>query len=120
MFRKALLWNTLSILFFFYTFLKDSSFTSLANAQPRKKHLYSLGCVEIIIYFCKRKQHNYELMVNYLICEAIGDIACPMAYSYYKKMPSTLVYQAMKKLPDWMVEVNEMFDEVMESKRISL
>ena len=31
-------------------------------------------------------------MVNYLISEAIGDIACPMAYAYYKKMPSTLVY----------------------------
>lgn len=45
-------------------------------------------------------------MQNYLISEAIGDIAgCA-----YKKMPDVLIYQAMKKLPDWMVDVSEGFD----------
>lgn len=88
-------------------------------------------------------------MQNYLISEAIGDIAgspptiirfmepkdyvdCiklaislggdadtlaaiagPMAYAYYKKMPDALVYQAMKKLPEWMADVSERFDEVV-------
>jgi hypothetical protein len=52
-------------------------------------------------------------MKNYLISEAIGDIAGPMAYAYYTKMPDALVYQALKKLPDWMVEVSERFDEVV-------
>ncbi|WP_155808479.1 hypothetical protein [Xylanibacter brevis] len=56
-------------------------------------------------------------MKNYLISEAIGDIAGPMAYAYYKKMPDALVYQAMKKLPDWMVEVSERFDEVMNKNK---
>ena len=93
-------------------------------------------------------------MENYLISEAIGDIAgsayegrmhrikdyvdCiklaislggdadtlaaiagPMAYAYYKKMPDALVYQAMKKLPDWMLEVSERFDEVVNHKKES-
>ena len=30
-------------------------------------------------------------MKNYLISEAIGDIAGPMAYAYYKSMPDALV-----------------------------
>ena len=56
-------------------------------------------------------------MKNYLISEAIGDIAGPMAYAYYKKMPDALVYQALKKLPDWMVEVSERFDEIVNSSK---
>ena len=40
-----------------------------------------------------------------------------MAYAYYKKMSDALVYQAMKKLPEWMVEVSERFDEVVNRKK---
>ena len=40
-------------------------------------------------------------------------IAVPMAYTYYKKMPDALVYQAMKMLPDWMVDVSERFDKIV-------
>lgn len=58
-------------------------------------------------------------MKNYLISEAIGDIADPIAYAYYKKMPDALIYQAMKKLPDWMVDVSERFDEVVNNKKES-
>ena len=42
--------------------------------------------------------------------------ASPMAYAYYKKMPDALVYQAMKKLPDWMVDVSERFDTYVRVK----
>jgi hypothetical protein len=28
-------------------------------------------------------------------------------------MPDTLVYQALKKLPEWMVDVSEHFDDVV-------
>jgi hypothetical protein len=34
-----------------------------------------------------------------------------MAYAYCKQMPDALVYQAIKKLPAWMVDVSERFDE---------
>jgi hypothetical protein len=43
--------------------------------------------------------------------DTLAAIAGPMAYAYFRKMPDALVYQAMKKLPEWMVQVNERFDE---------
>ena len=43
--------------------------------------------------------------------DTLAAIAGPMAYAYYKKMPDALVYQAMKMLPDWMVDVSERFDK---------
>lgn len=45
--------------------------------------------------------------------DTLAAIAGPMAYAYYKKMPDALVYQAQKKLPEWMVDVSERFDELM-------
>ena len=44
--------------------------------------------------------------------DTLAAIAGPMAYAYFRKMPDALVYQAMKKLPEWMVQVNERFDEL--------
>lgn len=49
--------------------------------------------------------------------DTLAAIAGPMAYAYYKQMPDALVYQAMKKLPDWMVEVSERFDEIVNTKK---
>ena len=45
--------------------------------------------------------------------DTLAAIAGPMAYAYYKKMPSALVAQAMKKLPDWMIDVSYRFDDVV-------
>lgn len=45
--------------------------------------------------------------------DTLAAIAGPMAYAFYKKMPDALVYQAMKKLPDWMVDVSERFDNIV-------
>ena len=42
--------------------------------------------------------------------DTLAAIAGPMAYAYYKKMPDALIFQAMKMLPDWMVDVSERFD----------
>ena len=39
-----------------------------------------------------------------------------MAYASYKKMPDSLIYQAMKMLPDWMVDVSERFDDIVNSR----
>ena len=75
-------------------------------------------------------------MNNYLISEAIGDIAgsayegkshrrrcrysrchCrPHDLCLLQKMPDALVCQAMKMLPDWMVDVSERFDEIVNSR----
>lgn len=43
--------------------------------------------------------------------DTLAAIAGPMAYAYYREMPDPLVFQAMKKLPDWMLKTNEEFDK---------
>lgn len=43
--------------------------------------------------------------------DTLAAIAGPMAYAFFREMPDSLVYAALKKLPDWMVEVNERFDK---------
>ena len=48
--------------------------------------------------------------------DTLAAIAGPMAYAYYKKMPDSLVYQAMKKLPEWMIDVSERFDGIVKTK----
>ena len=48
--------------------------------------------------------------------DTLAAIAGPMAYAYYKKMPDALVYQALKKLPEWMVDVSERFDKIVNNE----
>lgn len=62
-------------------------------------------------------------MNNLLLSAAIGNIALggdadtlaaiagPMAYAFYKSMPEALVENAKKKLPQWMLDVNEELDK---------
>ena len=40
-------------------------------------------------------------------------IAGPMAYALYGEMPETLVAEALKKLPGWMLQVNDRFDKAV-------
>ena len=48
--------------------------------------------------------------------DTLAAIAGPMAYAYYRRMPSALVAQAMKMLPDWMVDVSRRFDDIVNEK----
>ena len=50
--------------------------------------------------------------------DTLAAIAGSMAYTLYRKMPDALVYQAMKMLPDWMIDVSERFDECVNEKII--
>lgn len=43
--------------------------------------------------------------------DTLAAIAAPMAYSYYREMPKNLVDKAKAMLPEWMLKVNEKFDE---------
>lgn len=45
--------------------------------------------------------------------DTLAAIAGPMAYAYYREMPDSLLYAALKKLPDWMVALNDRFDARM-------
>lgn len=50
--------------------------------------------------------------------DTLAAIAGPMAYAYYKKMPDALVRQALKKLPDWMVDVSGRFDKFVNGEAV--
>lgn len=43
--------------------------------------------------------------------DTLAAIAGPMAYAYYKEMPEGLIRNAKAKLPKWMTELSERFDE---------
>lgn len=48
--------------------------------------------------------------------DTLAAIAGPMAFAFYKSMPDELVYQAMKKVPAWMVELSERFDVIVNNE----
>ncbi len=43
--------------------------------------------------------------------DTLAAIAGPMAYAFYKEMPEELVENAKRKLPKWMLDINDEFDE---------
>lgn len=43
--------------------------------------------------------------------DTLGAIAGPMAYAFYKEMPEELVANALDRLPFWMLQLNEKFDQ---------
>lgn len=43
--------------------------------------------------------------------DTLAAIAGPIAYAYYRKMPEELVTHAKRKLPQWMLDLNDVFDE---------
>lgn len=47
--------------------------------------------------------------------DTLAAIAGPMAYAYYKYMPEELVENALKKMPNWMRELNDEFDDYCNS-----
>lgn len=44
--------------------------------------------------------------------DTLAAITGPMAYAFYKEMPDSVVYKALRMLPDWMQEVNAEFDKI--------
>lgn len=72
---------------------------------------------------CFLESKNYVDCIKLAIslggdADTLAAIAGPMAYAYYKKMPDTLVCQAIKMLPDWMADVSERFDMIVNKTMI--
>ena len=57
----------------------------------------------------KEDNHERDRKRNWRTLAAISG---PMAYAYYKTMPEELIGNAKKKLPQWMLEVNDEMDNV--------
>lgn len=43
--------------------------------------------------------------------DTLAAIAGPIAYAYYREMPEELIANAKSKLPQWMLDINDAFDE---------
>ena len=73
--------------------------------------------------FSSRAHFTDDTMLIFACAEAfIDNLDMTMnlwkcAYAYYEKMPDSLIYQVMKIIPDWMVEVSERLDEIVNSNR---
>ena len=43
--------------------------------------------------------------------DTLAAVSAPIAYAYYRVIPEALLDNARKKLPKWMLELSESFDE---------
>ena len=70
---------------------------------------------------CFLESHNYADCLTLAIAlggdaDTLAAIAGPMAYAFYKQMPDELVENAKRKLPRWMLDINEEFDKYCNSQ----
>ncbi len=61
------------------------------------------------------ESHSYANCLTLAIslggdADTLAAIAGPIAYAFYREMPERLVANAKKKLPQWMLDLNEEFD----------
>lgn len=47
--------------------------------------------------------------------DTLAAIAGPMAYAFYRYMPEELIANAKAKLPEWMLQLNDQFDEACQA-----
>lgn len=47
--------------------------------------------------------------------DTLAAIAGPIAYAYYREMPKELVAHAKSKLPQWILDMNNEFDDYCDS-----
>ena len=52
--------------------------------------------------------------------DTLAAIAGPMAYAYYKEMPDELIENAKSKLPQWMFDINDEFDNYCNNNKEEL
>ena len=67
-----------------------------------------------IICFLESKDYEDCLKLSISLggdADTLAAISGPIAYAYYKEMPEELVSNAKAKLPEWMLRVNDDFDE---------
>ncbi len=69
---------------------------------------------------CFLESNNYADCLKLSIAlggdaDTLAAIAGPMAYAFYKEMPAELVANAKQKLPQWMLQLNDEFDDYCQS-----
>lgn len=72
-----------------------------------------------LIAFLESRSYADCLRLNISLggdADTMGAIAGPMAYAYYRKMPQSLIDNARKVLPRWMLDVNDELDTLVEQR----
>lgn len=85
--------------------------------EIKSDYSYDLSCQRTIppALICFLESKNYEDCLKLAIslggdADTLAAIAGPIAYAFYKEMPSALIENAKSKLPEWMIRLNEEFD----------
>ena len=96
--------------------------SELAYADIKPNYYFDETCQKTIpaALICFLESKNYEDCLKLAIslggdADTLAAISGPIAYAFYKEMPENLVSNAKAKLPKWMLEVNDEFDEYVGS-----
>lgn len=96
------------------------SWAELSYEEIKPEYRFDETCQQTIpaALICFLESKDYEDCLKLAIAlggdsDTLGAISGPIAYAFYKTMPDALIANAKAKLPQWMLEVNEEFDQVV-------
>ena len=94
------------------------NWSGLTYAGIKPGYVFDVSCQQTIpaalISFLESKDYEDCLKLAISLggdADTLAAISGPMAYAYYKEMPEELIANAKAKLPDWMLQINEEFDQ---------
>ena len=95
----------------------DWSENTYANIKPGYRFDETCQMTVPAALICFLESSDYSDCLRLAIAlggdaDTLAAIAGPMAYAFYKQMPDELVENAKKKLPQWMLDINDEFDSL--------
>ena len=100
--------------------------SELAYADIQPNYYFNETCQKTIpaALICFLESKDYEDCLKLAIslggdADTLAAISGPIAYAYYKELPGDLVSNARAKLPEWMLQLNEEFDQFVGSNSSS-
>ena len=100
------------------------SWSALTYADIKPSYGFDSTCQRTVpaALICFLESKDYEACLKLAIAlggdaDTLAAIAGPMAYAYHRAMPKELIANAKAKLPQWMLQLNEEFDEYVERVR---
>lgn len=102
------------------------SWSALTYADIKPRYRFDATCQLTIpaalISFLE--SHDYTDCLKLAIslggdADTLAAIAGPMAYAYYREMPEELIENAKAKLPKWMLQLSDAFDDYCNSRTVN-
>lgn len=103
----------------YYPFWSDLTYEAIKPGY-RFNETCQLTIPAAIICFLESKDYADCLTLSIALggdSDTLAAISGPMAYAFYKVMPEELVANAKAKLPQWMLELNDEFDDFVNRKK---